>query len=283
MGGLSPCNTDAIFIVFNISFSSAMPQGSWYLHCMVFPRQYRAVVHWIRGPSSVSESRQITLLSLLFELSSCAWLTCAMLLVWDVARHGISTPFLKMFFSFQILVLSYEPFISLPFFSHYPGDDQSHEEKRTKSDQEIIFCLQTMLDLFASRVHPPWTLSGLCYDGQHSMGILNTRQGEVCMVAPPLLDVHSYFFHSIRFPLDHPTCDDFPKLAHSSQTLYLQLSRMVQLTPFVQTKPLIFFSETYWILDHFNFNQEWFLLELFCIQSFKGVTPRGRHTRPACN
>ena len=62
---------------------------------MVFPRQYRAVVHWIRSPSSVSESIKITLLSLLFELSSCARLTCAMLLVWDVARHGISTPFLK--------------------------------------------------------------------------------------------------------------------------------------------------------------------------------------------
>ena len=38
---------------------------------------------------------KITLLSLLFELSSCVRLTCAMLLVWDVARHGISTPFLK--------------------------------------------------------------------------------------------------------------------------------------------------------------------------------------------
>ena len=173
MGGSFPCNTHAIFIVFNISFSSAItllfrhafppqeqpldprphgllinglttwslliffrrfachfqhPQGSWYLRCRVFPRQYRAVVHWIRRPSFVSESTQITLLSLLFELSSCERFTRALLLVWDVARHGISTPFLKMFFSFQILVLSYEPFISLPFFSHYPGDDQSHEE-----------------------------------------------------------------------------------------------------------------------------------------------------------
>ena len=80
------------------------------------------------------------------------------------------------------------------------------------------------------------------------------------MVAPPLLDVPSYFFHSIRFPLDHPTCDDFQKLAHPSQTLYRQSLRMVQLTPFVQTKTLIFFSETYWIQDHFNFNQEWFLI-----------------------
>ena len=60
------------------------------------------------------------------------------------------------------------------------------------------------------------------------------------MVAPPLLDVPSYFFHSIRFPLDHPTCDDFQKLAHPSQTLYRQLSRMVQLITSFQTKPLFF-------------------------------------------
>ena len=39
-------------------------------------------------------------------------------------------------------------------------------------------------------------MSGLCYHEQHRMGILNTRQGEVCMVAPPLLDVHSSFFFS---------------------------------------------------------------------------------------
>ena len=77
------------------AYYSQHPQGSWYLRCMVFPRQYRAVVHWIRGPSSVSESIKITLLSLLFELSSCARLTRAMLLVRDVARNGIRTPLLK--------------------------------------------------------------------------------------------------------------------------------------------------------------------------------------------
>ena len=143
MGGLSPCNTDAIFIVFNISFSSTMallfrhafpyqeqlvdprphclfnnglamlkffrrfafhsqhPQGSWYLRCVVFPRQYRAVVHRIRGPSSVSESHQITLLSLLFELSSRTRFTRAMLLVRDVTRHGLPTSFLKTRFFFH--------------------------------------------------------------------------------------------------------------------------------------------------------------------------------------
>ena len=84
------------------------------------------------------------------------------------------------------------------------------------------------------------------------------------------------FFNLIRFPLDYWSCDDFPKLAHPSQTLYRQLSRMVQLTPFVQT----FFPETHWILEHFDFTQDWMLIELFCVQSFPGVTPRGRHTRP---
>ena len=44
-----------------------------------------------------------------------------------------------------------------------------------------------------------------------------------------------------------------------------------------------FFSETHWILYHFDFTQDWILIELFCIESFKGVTPLGRHTRPACN
>ena len=108
---------------------------------MVFPRQYRAVVQWIRGPSSVSETRQITLLSLLFELSFCARLTRAMLLVRDVARNGLPTPFLKTFFSFfQILVLSYEPFISLPFFSHCPCDSPTLEEP-PKPDGTIVFCL----------------------------------------------------------------------------------------------------------------------------------------------
>ena len=161
----------------------------------MFPRQYRAVVHWIRGPSSVSESYQITLLSLLLELSSRTRLTRAMLLVRDVGRHGISTPFLKtnyFLFFFQILVLSYQLFISLPFFSHYPGDGQSHEAQ-TKSDGPIIFCMQTLLDLFRSRTNTPRTLSGLRHDGKHRLGILNTRQGKVCMVASPLLDVHDYF------------------------------------------------------------------------------------------
>ena len=137
-GGSFPCNTDAIFIVFDNSINSVIillfrnayphlqqllvprppcflthedrvlllifcrfacysqhPQGSWYFRGLVFLWQYRAMVHWNRGRPSISESTQITLLSLLFEFSSCAWFSLSLLLVWDVARHGLSTPFLK--------------------------------------------------------------------------------------------------------------------------------------------------------------------------------------------
>ena len=97
------------------------------------------------------------------------------------------------FFLFQILILSYEPFISLSFFSHCPGDRPAFQVP-SKFDGPIIFCMQTVLDLSTARVRTPWTLSRLCHDGKPGLGILNTRQGEVCMVAPPLLDVHDYFF-----------------------------------------------------------------------------------------
>ena len=82
---------------------SQHPQGSWHLRCLVFLWQYCAVVHWLRGLPTVSKTHQITLLSMFFELSSCARFTYTLLLVWDVARHGISTPFLKtwIFFVFR--------------------------------------------------------------------------------------------------------------------------------------------------------------------------------------
>ena len=97
---------DRVFLLIffrRFAYHSQHPQGSWYFRCLVFPRQYRAVVHWIRGPSStLSKTHQITLLSLFFKLSSCERFTYTLLLVWDVARHGISTPFLKTcFFLFR--------------------------------------------------------------------------------------------------------------------------------------------------------------------------------------
>ena len=111
-GGSFPCNTDAIFIVFDNSINSVIillfryayphrqqplvprprcflthedralllifhrfacysqhPQGSWHLRGLVFQQQYRAVVHWLGGPPTVSKTHQITLLSLFFEFS----------------------------------------------------------------------------------------------------------------------------------------------------------------------------------------------------------------------
>ena len=97
-------------------------------------------------------------------------------------------------FLFQILVLSYELFISLAFFSHFPDNHQSYQIYPQLSDETVILCVQSMLDVFTSREHPPWTLLGMSHLRKHRMGILNTHQGGVCMVAPPLLDVHSYFF-----------------------------------------------------------------------------------------
>ena len=201
MGGSSPCNTDAIFIVSNISFSTVMPlifrhafppqeqrvdprphslfvnglamltfffrrftyhsqhpQGSWYLRCMVFPQQYRAVVHWIRGPSSVSESTQITLSSLLFELSSCAWLTRAMLLVRDVARHGIPTPFLKknffLFFRFSFRHASdLSPF---PFSATTQVIDNHTRPRRNLTGRLYFVCKQCWIYLrHVTTLHEP--------------------------------------------------------------------------------------------------------------------------------
>ena len=146
----------------------------------------------------------------------CAIYTCPVIGVRCCKAWDIHPVFEKTCcFSFQILVLSYELFISLAFFSHFPDNRESHQILPRLSDEAVIFCLQTLLDVFTSCEHPPWTLLGMSYFRKHRMGILNTRQGEVCMVAPPLLDVHSSFF-SIRFPLDHSRCDDFPKLAHPS-------------------------------------------------------------------
>ena len=123
----------------------------------------------------------------------CAIYTCPVIGVRCCKAWDIHPVFENMFFSFQILVLSYELFISLAFFSHYPGDRESHEVQLQLSNETIILCLQTLLDLFTSRVRPPWTLLGMPHIRKRRVGILNTRQGQVCMVAPPLLDVHSYF------------------------------------------------------------------------------------------
>ena len=75
------------------------------------------MVHWTRGPSStVSKTHQITLLSLLFKLSPCARFTCTLLLVWDVARDGLSTSFLNnLFFRFRYSFCHTSYLYPLPF------------------------------------------------------------------------------------------------------------------------------------------------------------------------
>ena len=106
---------------------------------------------------------------------ACAIYTCPVIGVRCCKTWAIHPVFENMFFSFQTLVLSYEPFISLAFFSHYPGDRESHEVYLQLSNETIILCLQTLLDLFTSRVRPPWTLLGLLYNPKLGMGILNSH------------------------------------------------------------------------------------------------------------
>ena len=129
----------------------------------------------------------------------CAIYTCRVIGVRCCKAWDIHPVFENMFFPFQILVLSYELFISLAFFSHFPDNHQSYQIYPQLSDETVILCVQSMLDVFTSREHPPWTLLGMSHLRKRRMGILNTRQGEVCMVAPPLLDVHSHWSPSPFF------------------------------------------------------------------------------------
>ena len=250
---------------------------------MVFPRQYRAVVHWIRGPSSVSESSQITLFSLLFELSSCARLTRAMLLVRDVARNGIPILFLKTYV-FSFFRFSFRNTSNLsPFpFSATSQVMNNHTRNRQNLTGKLYFvCKHCWIYLrHVSTLHEP--CRGCAMMESIGWEFWTPGRGRSAWWRHPCW-MFIIIFSFNRFPLDHPTCDDFQKLAHPSQTLYRQSSRMVQLITSFQTKTSIFFLVSQWILAHFNFRQEWRSLELFCPRSFKGVTPLGRRKRPACN
>ena len=115
----------------------------------------------------------------------CAIYTCPVIGVRCCKAWAIHPVFEKNVFSFQILVLSYELFTSLAFFSHYPGDNQSHEVYLQLYDETIILCLQSLLDLFTSRIHPPWTLLGLLHNRKLRMGILKH---------PAERGLHSHFF-----------------------------------------------------------------------------------------
>ena len=71
----------------------------------------------------------------------CAIYMCPVIGVRCCKGWAIHPVLKNMLFSFQILVLSYELFISLPFFSHYPGDRKSHEIYLQLSDEPIILYL----------------------------------------------------------------------------------------------------------------------------------------------
>ena len=75
---------------------------------------------------------------------------------------------------------------------------------------------------------------------------------------------------------------DFSRLAHPWQTHRRQPPRMDQLITYFQT--VIFFPSpaTHWIMHQF-IRDGWTIDDLFFMCQIKGVTPLGRHTRPACN
>ena len=99
-----------------------------------------------------------------------------------------------LFFRFQILVLSYELFISLAFFSHCPGDRESHEVYLPLSDETIILCLQALLDLFTARVRPPWTLLGLSHIRKHGWEFWTPGRGRSAWWRHPCwMFIHIFF------------------------------------------------------------------------------------------
>ena len=165
-----------VFVV--VSYSGTLDQGSLFRHIQDPSNYFVVVVFWI--------------------FVACKIYTCPVIGV-SCCKAWVIHPVLKKheFFSFfQILVLSYELFTSLPFFSHYPDNPETHQAHEVRTGQTIVFHVQWLLDLFTACVRPLWTLLGMLHLRKRGMGILNTRQGEVCMVAPPLLNVHFFIsFH----------------------------------------------------------------------------------------
>ena len=93
---------------------------------------------------------------------------------WCEMLQGMGYPprFWTYVFLFQIIVLLYEPFTFLPFFSHYPDNQQSYEAPHA-SAASIIFHVQSLLDVFTACVRSPSTLLGLLYFRKWRVGILN--------------------------------------------------------------------------------------------------------------
>ena len=137
-----------------VSCSGTLEQGSPF-HIRIHSNYFVVAVFWI--------------------FVACKIYTCPVIGVRCCKAWAIHPVFENMLFPFQILVLSYEPFISLAFFSHCPDNHQSYQIYPQLSDETVIFCVQSMLDVFTSREHPPWTLLGMSHLRKRRMGILNTR------------------------------------------------------------------------------------------------------------
>ena len=193
---------------------------------MVFCRKYRAMVHRIRGLPSFSTSNQITLLSLLFELSPCPGIEHALLLVGDVTRFGIPIPLLKtLFFSLDshfVVRAIYLPSLFQPL----PRWWKTMCWPEGTSQENYTWCAK-IVGSICVMCRPSVNPVGDVNFWKYRLGIMNTRQGEVCMVAPPLLDDH--FLHLFK-----PRRFFFP--SHSLDTSSFQLpSRMAIVRTFSST------------------------------------------------
>ena len=273
-----------LYYSFQAVIDSPHPQGS---------RSHGRIVFCIRfgDHPSFSAPLKITMPTLLFEPSPCPVFGHALLLVWDVTGFGVPS-FLKLrpFFLLQIVISCYEPFTSLPFFRHTLRPEEQRVS-RPQPDGGTVFNQPAMLASCAPCFSALWTLWGLQILGEYRFWVVAPRRGRLHGGAT----LSWSYFHTQkicfllfnRYSLDTRESYDFSRLAHPWQTHRRQPPRMDRLITYFQTQsePFNFFPfpATHWITNHFNFNKQWSLLELFCIHPFKGVTSLGRRTRPACN
>ena len=151
------------------------------------------MVHWIRGPSSISESIKITMLSLFFEFSPCRANTYPVSLVWDVARHGLSTRFLKhpcFFFRFSFRHTS--DLSPLPF-SAITKVINNHTRRSVQNTRKLHFvCNYCWIYLrLATTLHEP--CRGCALLESMDWEFWTSGRGRSAWWRHPLLDVHIIF------------------------------------------------------------------------------------------
>ena len=174
------------------------------------------MVHWNRGRPSISESTQITLLSLFFEFSSRARFSLSLLLVWDVARHGLSTPFLNpMFVFFRYSFCHTSHLYPLPFSATAQIIENHTRYYHAYLMKQLYFVCKRCwtYSRHVNTLHEPcWGCHILESTGWE---FWTPGRGRSAWWRHPCWMFSLYSF-SIRFPLDHRRCHDFPKLAHPS-------------------------------------------------------------------